>query len=97
MTKAWEKCITLIKKELEAAVTKDFCAHYCYKTIDRTAAVGNDDNAESQCLTMGKSLLVSGKIRPLKRLCPSNKCGNAGENQSVAKEVLKWNHVHAGV
>ena len=91
----FKKCITLIKKELELAVTKKISARAlaaAKKQLIGQLLIGND-NAESQCLTMGKSLLVSGKIRPLEETVRQINAVTPEKIQSVAKEVLKWNRM----
>ena len=91
----FKKCIALIKKELELAVTKKISARAlaaAKKQLIGQLLIGND-NAESQCLTMGKSLLVSGKIRPLEETVRQINAVTPEKIQSVAKEVLKWNRM----
>ncbi|MCI1720294.1 MAG: insulinase family protein [Bacteroidales bacterium] len=91
----FKKCITLIKKELELAVTKKISARAlaaAKKQLIGQLLIGND-NAEAQCLTMGKSLLVSGKIQPVDETVRRINSVTAEQIQSVAKEVLRWNRM----
>ncbi|MDD2241966.1 MAG: pitrilysin family protein [Bacteroidales bacterium] len=91
----FKKCITLIKKELERAVKEKISPRAlaaAKKQLIGQLLIGND-NAESQCLTMGKSLLVSGKIRPLEETVRQINAVTPEQIQSVAKEVLKWSRM----
>ncbi|HNY05128.1 MAG TPA: pitrilysin family protein [Candidatus Egerieousia sp.] len=91
----FKKCIALIKKELEKTVKEKISPRAlaaAKKQLIGQLLIGND-NAESQCLTMGKSLLVSGKIRPLEETVRQINAVTPEQIQSVAKEVLKWSRM----
>ena len=51
------------------------------------------DNNESQCLSMGKSLVVYGKISDFEQMKASIEAVSAQQLQEVAKEVISWDRM----
>ena len=51
------------------------------------------DNAEAQCLSMGKSLLVYGKISSFEQMRQKIESIRAQELQEVAREILSWDRM----
>lgn len=90
-----KKCNALVKKELDRFVNE--------KISPRTLAAAKkqligkiliaNDNAEAQCLSMSKSLLVCGELHPVEEVVKGIEAITAEEIQQVAKEILEWDRM----
>ncbi len=87
-----QRCISLIKKELSNYANIPISTA-ALKSAKRQL-IGQlsiaQDNMEAQCLSMGKSLIVYGKIEPLERTIERVEAITAEQLLEVAKEVLSW-------
>lgn len=90
-----EKCISLIQKELtklsdEPMTTRALSA--AKKQMIGQLSIASD-NVESQCLTMGKSMLLTGHGTTFDILRADIESLTSEELLQVAKEVLAWNRM----
>lgn len=86
-----EKCLALIKKELDKlAQTQltDTALKAAKKQLIGQLSIAQD-NAEAQCLSMGKSLLAYGKISTFEQLRQKIESITAAQLKSVAEEILR--------
>ncbi|MBQ7774213.1 MAG: insulinase family protein [Bacteroidales bacterium] len=87
-----DKCLSLIKKELDRIVENRLTP--AALKAARKQLIGQlsiaQDNAEAQCLSMGKSLLMYGKISTFEQMRQRIESITAEELQQTAAEVLGW-------
>jgi len=87
-----EKCLSLIKKELDRIVASELAPatlKAAKKQLIGQLSIAQD-NAEAQCLSMGKSLLVYGRISNFEQMRRKIESITAGELLEVAREILRW-------
>ena len=90
-----DKCLGLIKKELDKLVETPLtpaALKAAKKQLIGQLSIAQD-NAEAQCLSMGKSLLVYGKISSFEQMRQKIESITAQELQKVAKEILSWDRM----
>ncbi len=86
------KCLALIKKELDRIVENkltDTALRAAKKQLIGQLSIAQD-NAEAQCLSMGKSLLVYGKISTFEQMRQKIESITASQLQETAREILGW-------
>ncbi len=87
-----EKCLSLIKREL-SRVVEDELAPAQLKAAKKQF-VGQlsiaQDNNEAQALSMGKSLVVYGRISNFEQMRQKIESITSQQLQQVAKEILSW-------
>lgn len=87
-----EQCLALIKKELcrivETPLTQAALRAAKKQLIGQLSIA--QDNAEAQCLSMGKSLIVYGKISNFEQMRHKIESISAEQLQQVAQDVLRW-------
>lgn len=87
-----DKCLSLIKKELDRIVENRLTP--AALKAARKQLIGQlsiaQDNAEAQCLSMGKSLLMYGKISTFEQMRQRIESITAEELQQTAAEILGW-------
>jgi predicted Zn-dependent peptidase len=90
------KCLSLIKKELDKLVAEPLSP--AVLKAAKKQLIGQlsiaQDNAEAQCLSMGKSLLVYGKISNFEQMRSKIESITAQELQQVAREILSWERMN---
>ncbi len=90
------KCLSLIKKELDKLVAEPLSP--AVLKAAKKQLIGQlsiaQDNAEAQCLSMGKSLLVYGKISNFEQMRGKIESITAEELQQVAREILSWERMN---
>ena len=90
------KCLSLIKKELDKLVAEPLSP--AVLKAAKKQLIGQlsiaQDNAEAQCLSMGKSLLVYGKISNFEQMRSKIESITAQELQQVAREILNWERMN---
>ena len=87
-----EKCLQLIKRELDKIVSTPLSAAVlkaAKKQLLGQLSIAQD-NTEAQCLSMGKSLIVYGKISNFEQMRSRIESITAEELQQVAREILEW-------
>ena len=87
-----EKCLALIKRELDRIVENllsDSALKAARKQLIGQLSIAQD-NAEAQCLSMGKSLLVYGKISTFEQMRQKIESITASQLQETAREILRW-------
>ena len=89
-----ERCMALLQKELTALFQKEL-SPLTFKSakkqlLGQLAIAG--DNAEVQCLSMGKSQLFLGYIESDKEIMEKIESIDAAQLHSVAREVLNWDN-----
>lgn len=87
-----EKCLSLIKKELDRIVAAELAPatlKAAKKQLIGQLSIAQD-NAEAQCLSMGKSLLVYGRISNFEQMRRKIESITARELLEVAREILRW-------
>lgn len=87
-----EKCLALIKRELDRLVAAELTPtslKAAKKQLIGQLSIAQD-NAEAQCLSMGKSLLVYGRISNFEQMRHKIESITAGELLEAAKEILCW-------
>ena len=87
-----EQCLSLIKKELDRIVETPLsqaALKAAKKQLIGQLSIAQD-NAEAQCLSMGKSLAVYGKISNFEQMRHKIEAITSEQLQQVATEVLKW-------
>lgn len=87
-----DKCLNLIKKELDKLVETPLSAtalKAAKKQLIGQLSIAQD-NAEAQCLSMGKSLLVYGRISSFEQMRQKIESITAEELQQTAREILSW-------
>jgi predicted Zn-dependent peptidase len=87
-----EQCLSLIKKELCKIVETPLspaALKAAKKQLIGQLSIAQD-NAEAQCLSMGKSLIVYGKISNFEQMRHKIESITAQQLQQVAQEVLRW-------
>lgn len=87
-----DKCIQLIKEQIDKLVEaplKESTLKAAKKQLIGQMSIAQDNN-EAQCLSMGKSLVVYGKISNFSQMKDSIEAVSAQQLQEVAKEVLSW-------
>ena len=90
-----DKCLGLIKKELDKLVETPLspaALKAAKKQLIGQLSIAQD-NAEAQCLSMGKSLLVYGKISSFEQMRQKIESITAQELQEVAREILSWDRM----
>ena len=87
-----DKCLSLIKKELDRIVAAELtpaALKAAKKQLIGQLSIAQD-NAEAQCLSMGKSLLVYGRISNFEQMRSRIESISAEELLQVAREILCW-------
>ncbi len=87
-----EKCLSLIKRELDKLVEvqlTESALKAAKKQLIGQLSIAQD-NAEAQCLSMGKSLIVYGKISTFEQMRQKIESITAQQLQEVAGEILSW-------
>ena len=87
-----DKCLGLIKRELDRLVETPLspaALKAAKKQLIGQLSIAQD-NAEAQCLSMGKSLLVYGKISSFEQMRQKIESITAEELQQTAREILSW-------
>ncbi len=90
-----EKCTQLIKNQIDKLVNtplKESTLKAAKKQLVGQMSIAQDNN-EAQCLSMGKSLVVYGKISDFFQIKESVEAVSAQQLQEVAKEVLSWDRM----
>ena len=91
-----QKCLNLIKKELDKLVAEPLppaVLKAAKKQLIGQLSIAQD-NAEAQCLSMGKSLLVYGKISNFEQMREKIESITAQQLHQVAKEILCWERMN---
>ena len=91
-----QKCLNLIKKELDKLVAEPLSPaelKAAKKQLIGQLSIAQD-NAEAQCLSMGKSLLVYGKISNFEQMREKIESITAQQLHQVAKEILCWERMN---
>ena len=91
-----EQCLSLIKKELCRIVETPLsqaALRAAKKQLIGQLSIAQD-NAEAQCLSMGKSLIVYGKISNFEQMRHKIEAITSEQLQQVAAEVLKWERMN---
>lgn len=87
-----EKCIALIKKEIDKLVTTKMSTRAL--SAAKKQMIGQisiaSDNVEAQCLSKGKSMLLKGQLIPSDSLRQSIEAITPEDVQEVAAQVLDW-------
>lgn len=90
-----ERCLSLIRGELEKIVSAELTP--AALKAARKQLIGQlsiaQDNAEAQCLSMGKSLLVYGKISNFEQMRRKIEAITPQELLQVAREILRWDRM----
>lgn len=90
-----EKCLSLIKREL-GRITDTKLSPSALKAAKKQL-IGQlsiaQDNAEAQCLSSGKSLLMYGKISTFEQLRQKIESITAEQLQIIAEEILNWDRM----
>lgn len=87
-----KKCLDLARGEIDKIVTTKFSDNAlkaAKKQLFGQLSIAQD-NAEAQCLSMGKSLVVYGKINTFEQIRTKIEEITAEQLQEVAREVLDW-------
>lgn len=87
-----QKCLQLIKREIDRLVETPLSAATlkgAKKQLIGQLSIAQD-NAEAQCLSMGKSLIVYGKISNFEQMRRKIESITAEELQIVASEIFRW-------
>lgn len=87
-----KKCLELTRQEIDKIVTvklTDSALKAAKKQLFGQLSIAQD-NAESQCLSMGKSLIVYGRINTFNQIRAKIEEITAEQLQEVAREVLNW-------
>lgn len=87
-----DKCIQLIKEQIDKLVAeplKENVLKAAKKQLIGQMSIAQDNN-EAQCLSMGKALVVYGRISDFTQMKESIEAVSALQLQEVAKEVLSW-------
>ena len=91
-----EKCLALIKKELDRIVSAELtpsALKAAKKQLIGQLSIAQD-NAEAQCLSMGKSLMVYGKISNFEQMRSRIESITPAHLLEVAKEILCWERMN---
>ncbi|MEG2848763.1 MAG: pitrilysin family protein [Bacteroidales bacterium] len=89
------KCLELTKIEIDKMVSckfTDSALKAAKKQLFGQLLIAQD-NTESQCLSMGKSLIVYGKINTFEQMRSKIERITADQLQEVAREVLSWDRM----
>ncbi len=90
-----DKCISLIRRELEKLAEEPLTPRAL--SAAKKQLIGQlsiaSDNVEAQCLTMGKSMLLTGHGTTFDTLRSDIESLSSEELQEVAKEVLAWDRM----
>ena len=87
-----DKCMKAIWKELDklkSITMSDRKLKAAKKQLLGQLAISSD-NGETQCLSMGKSLLVYGRITSFEQMRQKIESITADELQQTAREILSW-------
>ena len=87
-----EKCLALVKKELDKVVESPLTPAQlkgAKKQLIGQLSIAQDNN-EAQALSMGKSLVMYGKISNFEQMRQKIESITAEQLQIVAKEILTW-------
>lgn len=90
-----EKCLLLIKRELDKLVETPLCPSTlkaAKKQLLGQLSIAQD-NAEAQCLSMGKSLIVYGKISNFEQMKQKIESITAEQLQQAAQQILCWENM----
>ena len=90
-----QKCLQLIKREIDRLVATPLTAAAlkgAKKQLIGQLSIAQD-NAEAQCLSMGKSLIVYGKISNFEQMRRKIESITAEELHMVASEIIKWENL----
>jgi predicted Zn-dependent peptidase len=85
-----DKCLNIIYKELEIIKEREFSAislKAAKKQLLGQLAISTD-NAESQCLSMGKSLLFYGKVEPIEVIREKISAIDSTNLHRIANEIM---------
>lgn len=85
-----DKCLSIIYKELEIIKEREFSAaslKASKKQLLGQLAISTD-NAESQCLSMGKSLLFYGKVEPIEVIRERISAIDSANLHRIANEIM---------
>ncbi|MDP3452204.1 MAG: pitrilysin family protein [Bacteroidales bacterium] len=85
-----ERCLDIVYKELDVLKNKELSPaslKAAKKQLLGQLAISTD-NAESQCLSMGKSLLFYGKVEPIESIMERISAIDSQRLNMVAKEIL---------
>ncbi len=85
-----DKCLNIIYKELEIIKEREFSAtslKASKKQLLGQLAISTD-NAESQCLSMGKSLLFYGKVEPIELIRERISAIDSANLHRIANEIM---------
>lgn len=87
-----KKCLELVKGEMDKVVSaplSESALKAAKKQLLGQLSIAQD-NTESQCLSMGKSLIVYGKIATFEQMRAKIEAVTAAQLQEVAAAVLPW-------
>lgn len=87
-----EKCLALVKRELDKVVESPLTPQQlkgAKKQLIGQLSIAQDNN-EAQALSMGKSLVMYGKISNFEQMRQKIESITAEQLQMVAKEILSW-------
>lgn len=87
-----KRCLELVKGEIDKIVSAPLTEQAlkaAKKQLMGQLSIAQD-NAEAQCLSMGKSLLVYGKIATFEQMRAKIEAVTAAQLQEVAAQVLSW-------
>ena len=91
-----EKCLQLIKREIDKIVSTPLSP--AVLKAAKKQLIGQlsiaQDNTEAQCLSMGKSLIVYGKISNFEQMRSRIESITAEDLQQVALDILKWENLN---
>ncbi|MEG0517487.1 MAG: pitrilysin family protein [Bacteroidales bacterium] len=90
-----KKCLELTRQEIDKMVAvklSDSALKAAKKQLFGQLSIAQD-NAESQCLSMGKSLIVYGRINTFNQIRAKIEEITAEQLQEVAREVLCWDRM----
>lgn len=90
-----EKCIKLIRAQIQKFVDEPLSARAL--AAAKKQMIGQlsiaSDNAESQCLTAGKSLLLTGNVTNFEKIREEIEAVTSESVLEVAKEILSWDRM----
>ena len=90
-----EKCIKLIRAQIQKFVDEPLSARAL--AAAKKQMIGQlsiaSDNAESQCLTVGKSLLLTGNVTTFEKIREEIEAVTSESVLEVAKEILSWDRM----
>ncbi len=90
-----KKCLELVKTEIDKVVSaklSEAALKAARKQLLGQLSIAQD-NAEAQCLSMGKSLIVYGKIATFEQMRSRIEAITTDRLQEVAAEILSWDRM----